>query len=63
MLRKEEIGIYGAAMQLANFIPQFISALGNVAAPKFASFTTQKDMLRYLKKLQILTIILALLGL
>jgi O-antigen/teichoic acid export membrane protein len=54
LLSSREVGIYGAANQLIQIVPQLVSALGIVAAPKFASFVSNKDMLVYLKKFQIL---------
>ena len=44
--------MYGAANQLAQVMPQLVSAIGLVAAPKFASFQNDKNMLTYFKKLQ-----------
>lgn len=63
LLTTGEIGIYGAANQLVTVIPQVITALGVVAAPKFSSFVNDKDMLTYLKKFQLLCLGICLLGL
>lgn len=63
LLSPQEIGIYGAANQLTQVVPQIISALGVVAAPKFASFTNLKQMLEYFKKFQLMTIGLLFSGL
>lgn len=63
LLSSHELGIYGAASQLVQIVPQLITALGVVAAPKFASFTNNKDMISYLKKFQLLVLGIAILGL
>jgi O-antigen/teichoic acid export membrane protein len=48
------IGIYSAANQLVQVVPQLIGAIGTVVAPKFSSFSSQKVMLEYFKKLQVM---------
>lgn len=63
LLSSFELGIYGAANQLVQVIPQLVGAMGVVAAPKFASFTNNQDMITYLKKLQLFVVGLSLLGL
>lgn len=63
LLSAKEVGIYGVANQPLQAIPQLISALGIVAAPKFASFTNKNQMITYLKKFQLLVLGLFLLGL
>lgn len=63
LLSSFELGVYGAANQLVQSVPQLVGALGVVAAPKFASFTSNKDMTSYLKKFQIFVLGLALVGL
>ncbi len=62
LLNSREVGLYGVATQLAQVMPQLISAIGLVVAPKFASFQDNKQMLVYFKKLQFLTAGLCLLG-
>lgn len=62
LLSTFELGIYSAANQLASVVPQIVGSIGAVAAPKFASFTTKHDMLTYFKKLQVMVLILAGLG-
>lgn len=62
LLTSFEIGLYGAASQLVSIIPQLDSALGIVAAPKFASFQDNKQMLTYFKKVQFLVLGFAFLG-
>jgi len=56
LLTSYDIGIYGAVNQLAQAIPQLVSALGVVVTPKFSSFLNSKDMVVYLKKLQFLVL-------
>ncbi len=63
LLSAHDVGIYGSATQLTSAIPQLISALGVVAAPKFASFDTKEKMMVYMKKFQLLVIGIALVGL
>jgi len=62
LLPSREVGIYGIANQLVQVVPQLVSALGLVAAPKFSSFQSDKQMLIYLKKFQLLVSGLFLLG-
>lgn len=62
LLSSYEVGIYGAANQLVQVVPQLVGALGVVAAPKFASFQSTKVMLTYFKKFQTLVLGLSLLG-
>lgn len=62
LLSAKEVGIYGAANQLAQVMPQLVSAIGLVAAPKFASFKSDTQMLIYFKKLQLLVAGICLLG-
>lgn len=56
-------GIYGAASQLGAIIPQLIFAIAAVAAPKLASFTNETEAKDYLKKLQLLVSIIAIIAL
>lgn len=62
-LTSRDVGIYGAANQLVSVMPQIISALGVVLAPKFANFKNSKDMIGYFFKTQIMVTILAFVGL
>lgn len=62
LLSAYEVGIYGAANQLAQVVPQLVGALGVVAAPKFASFQNVKQMVAYFKKFQLMVLALAVLG-
>ncbi|MDD5147095.1 MAG: oligosaccharide flippase family protein [Candidatus Daviesbacteria bacterium] len=62
LLSSKELGIYGAANQLVQVVPQIVSALGVVAAPKFASFVSIAQMVHFFKKFQLLVLGLAVLG-
>lgn len=62
LLTTETIGIYSAANQLVQAVPQLVGALGVVVAPKFASFTSKSDMLAYFKKFQTLVSGLVIFG-
>lgn len=62
LLSSKEVGIYGAASQLVQIMPQLVSALGLVSAPKFASFINNNQMLVYFKKFQILVLGICLVG-
>lgn len=61
LLSSSDIGIYSAANQLTQVVPQIIGALGVVAAPKFATFHNLDQMLTYFKKFQLMVIGLSLL--
>lgn len=62
LLTAREVGIYGAANQLVQVVPQLISALGVVAAPKFASFDNKNKMMAYFKKFQLFVTGIVLIG-
>lgn len=62
LLSAREVGIYGVANQLVQIMPQLVSALGLVAAPKFASFQNSEQMLIYFKKFQAFVSGLTVLG-
>lgn len=61
LLSNFELGIYGAMNQLVQVVPQIVSALGVVAAPKFANFQNESEMLTYFKKFQLLVLGISLL--
>lgn len=63
LLTSFDLGIYAAANQLVQVVPQLVNALGMVAAPKFASFVNIHDMIAYLKKFQLLVLGISLVGL
>lgn len=58
-----DVGIYSAANQISAVIPQIVFALATVVAPKLASYREKQEVLVYLKKVQIMVIGIALLGL
>ena len=53
------IGLYSAANQLVQVIPQLVGAIGTVVAPKFSSFDNDKKMFGYFKKLQLMVMVIA----
>lgn len=63
LLSAKEVGIYGAANQLVQIMPQLVSALGLVSSPKFASFQNNSQMLTYFKKFQFFVLGLCIIGL
>lgn len=58
-----EVGIYGAATQLVQIVPQLVNAISTVVAPKIAGMGTKAELIIYLKKLQIFVLGIALFGL
>lgn len=54
LLSTKDVGVYGIASQLVQIMPQVIAGLGLVAGPKFASFSSNDQMVAYLKKFQLL---------
>jgi len=63
LLTNREVGIYSAAYQIVQVVPQLISALGTVVAPKFASFGDSVAAKRYFYKTQKMVGVICLLGL
>ncbi len=63
LLSLEQVGIYSAANQLTSIMPQMIFALATVVAPKLASFNSDLDAIKYLKKLQLFVVGLSVVGL
>lgn len=59
----ESVGIYSVAVSLTSFIPQLFFAIATVIAPKLASFSSEEVAAIYLKKLQLLCLGVAFLGL
>lgn len=57
-----EVGLYGVVLQLSGVLPQLIFAFASVIAPKLAIFNTDKQAFYYLKKVQLLTLGIAFLG-
>jgi O-antigen/teichoic acid export membrane protein len=62
LLDSTQIGLYGAANQLVQIVPQFVVALGTVIAPKMAQQNTKEKFVEYLKKTQLMILALAVLG-
>jgi len=62
LLSPEDLGVYGAANQLVQIVPQIVGALGVVAAPKFASFVNIGQMVGYFKKFQLMVLGFVVLG-
>ena len=60
LVTAEGIGLYSAANQMVQVIPQLIGAIGTVVAPKYSSFGDLNKMLAYFKKLQIMVVGIAL---
>ena len=61
-LTVSDVGIYAVATSLASIIPQFVFAIAVVAAPKLSGFGNHLEAIKYLKKLQLMVIGLAILG-
>jgi len=63
LLTFDQVGIYSAANQLVQIVPQIAGSLGTVIAPKMAAKSDLTDLLDYLKKSQMLVTTIAVLGL
>jgi len=63
LLTSTEVGIYAAASQLVQIVPQIVVAISTVVAPKMAGMKNLKELITYMKKVQIMVIGLACLGL
>jgi O-antigen/teichoic acid export membrane protein len=63
LLSSGEVGIYSAANQLVTIVPQIVTALATVIAPKMAEMGSIKAMATYLKKTQLMVLAIACLGL
>jgi len=50
ILTSFQLGLYAAASQLVKIIPQFVTALGTVIAPKMATLKNNDELSLYLKK-------------
>lgn len=59
----EQTGYYSVGVQLSSILPQFTYAIAAVVAPKIASYKEKKDLVIYLKKLQLFTLGISALGL
>lgn len=56
LLSIEQTGYYSVGVQLSSILPQFTYAIAAVVAPKIASYKEKKDLVIYLKKLQMFTL-------
>lgn len=63
LLTLSDLGIYSVANSLAGFVSGIVLALATVVAPKLASFTSNVEAKRYLKKLQFFVLALGAAGL
>ncbi len=63
LVSASSLGIYSAANQLTMVVPQLVAALATVIAPKLSAAKDKQEILNYLKRLQLLSVGLALLGL
>jgi O-antigen/teichoic acid export membrane protein len=52
LLTSFDLGIYSAANQLVQIVPQIVVAVSTVIAPKMAAMGTMEDFISYLKKVQ-----------
>ncbi len=57
-----DVGVYSVAVALSGFVAQVTLALATVVAPKFSAFENRSDALSYIKKLQLLVLTLAFVG-
>lgn len=62
LLSLHDVGIYSGALQLSGIVPQIVFAIGTVVAPKLAGFDSDIKAKEYLKKVQLFTIFLAIVG-
>ncbi|QQG47097.1 MAG: oligosaccharide flippase family protein [Candidatus Woesebacteria bacterium] len=62
ILTLKDVGIYSVAVTLSSIVPQIVSAIATVVAPKIAGFDTKEKVILYLKKLQIFVTSLSILG-
>ena len=62
LLSATEVGIYSAANQLIQIVPQIVVAISTVVAPKMAGMSSIGELVRYMKKVQVLVLGLAILG-
>lgn len=63
VLEISAVGLYSAANRIAYVVPQIVTAVGTVVAPKMAAQTSLGAFLQYFKKVQIMVGGLCLLGL
>lgn len=63
LLSASDVGIYSAANQIVTIVPQIVAAIGTVIAPKMAEMGGIKSLTAYLKKTQLLVLVIAGFGL
>lgn len=61
-LSLSQVGTYAVGVTLVSFVTQIVLALGSVVAPKLSSIQEKKDAIKYLQKLQLFVIGLAISG-
>lgn len=59
----KSVGYYSVATQLTAVVPQVVYAIAVVIAPKVASYTSDPEVFNYLKKVQLYSLGIALVGL
>lgn len=62
LLSSTQVGIYSAANQLVQIIPQIVVAISTVVAPKMASMSTISELIEYIKKVQAMVLGIAVWG-
>jgi O-antigen/teichoic acid export membrane protein len=62
LLSATQLGLYSAANQLVQIVPQLVGAIGTVIAPKVAGMDSLEKLVEYLKKAQLMVIGIMLLG-
>jgi len=62
LLTAAQLGIYSAANQIVQIVPQIVAAMGTVIAPKMASMGKIEDLISYIKKTQVMVIVLSFMG-
>jgi len=63
LLDPVDLGLYSASNQMVRIVPMIVAAMGTVIAPKMASLDSLEKLVNYLKKTQMMVILLAVLGL
>ncbi|MBU0569762.1 oligosaccharide flippase family protein [Patescibacteria group bacterium] len=63
LLTASDVGIYSAANQVVMIVPQIVTAVGTVIAPKMAEMGRVSEFVKYLKKSQLMVAGIAVLGL
>ncbi|OGM18342.1 hypothetical protein A2686_03240 [Candidatus Woesebacteria bacterium RIFCSPHIGHO2_01_FULL_38_10] len=63
LLSATDVGIYSAAVQLVQIVPQCVAAISTVVAPRMAGLSTIGELVKYMKKVQIMVLGIAILAL